>query len=64
MIRLNPNGAFAYINRGYNRGLARSCMGDNQGSLEDLQQATTLCSNLRNTALDQRVQEAIRNLQI
>ena len=47
----------------YGRGLARSRMGDNQGALEDLHKAATLCSEHRNTALSQRIQEAIRKLQ-
>jgi tetratricopeptide (TPR) repeat protein len=46
----------------YGRGLARFRMGDNQGALEDLHKAATLCSEHRNTALYQRVQEAIRKL--
>lgn len=44
----------------YGRALARSRMGDNSGALEDLNKAATLCSEHRNTALHQRVQEMIR----
>ncbi|AFZ16575.1 tetratricopeptide repeat protein [Allocoleopsis franciscana] len=46
----------------YGRALARSRMGDNLGALEDLNKAATLCSEHRNTALHQRVQEMIRTL--
>ncbi|WP_082801150.1 tetratricopeptide repeat protein [Cylindrospermopsis raciborskii] len=37
-IKLNPNDALAY----YNRGIARSNLGDNQGAIADLQKAADL----------------------
>jgi hypothetical protein len=55
---INPKDEHGY----YGRGFARSRMGDNQGGLEDLNQAATLCSEHRNTALLQRVQETIATL--
>ena len=56
---IDANNKYGY----YGRALARSRMGDNQGALDDLHKAATLCSKHRNTALYQRIQEAIRNLQ-
>ena len=46
----------------YGRAIARSRMGDNQGALEDFNKVATLCSECRNTALHQRVQEIIATL--
>ncbi|HEY9614583.1 tetratricopeptide repeat protein [Allocoleopsis sp.] len=55
---IDPNDEHGY----YGRGLARSRMGDNQGALEDLHKAATLCTEHRNTALHQRIQEMIATL--
>jgi tetratricopeptide (TPR) repeat protein len=55
---IDPNDEHGY----YGRALARSRMGDHQGALEDLNTAATLCSEHRNTALHQRVQETIATL--
>ena len=47
----------------YGRALARSRLGDNQGAMEDLQKSAKLCSDHRNTATHQQVQETMRKLQ-
>jgi tetratricopeptide (TPR) repeat protein len=58
-IKINPNYAQAYLNRG----VARSELGDKQGGIADLQKAAELFQQQGNTELHQKVLEFIRKLQ-
>lgn len=59
-LRLHPNNADAY----YNRGLARYHLGEIQEALVDLQQAAKLCQQQGKTDLCQKAQNLIGQLQL
>jgi tetratricopeptide (TPR) repeat protein len=58
-LRLNPNLAQAYGNRG----VARDDSGDNKGAIADLHKAADLFPQQRNTQLYQKAQDLIRKYQ-
>ncbi|MER3493461.1 MAG: hypothetical protein C4323_14700, partial [Mastigocladus sp. ERB_26_2] len=58
-LKINPNYADAY----YNRGIARYNLGDNQGAIADLQKAAELFRQQGNTQLYQKALELIRKYQ-
>jgi tetratricopeptide (TPR) repeat protein len=57
-IRINPNFALAY----YNRGIARASSGDEHLAIDDLQKAANLFQQQGNTAKYQAVIEKIKHL--
>ncbi|MDJ0705720.1 MAG: hypothetical protein QNJ46_20840 [Leptolyngbyaceae cyanobacterium MO_188.B28] len=58
-IRIQPDYAAAY----YNRGVNRSQVGDQQAGLTDIEQASRLAQKQNNIALYQQIQREIIRLQ-
>jgi tetratricopeptide (TPR) repeat protein len=58
-IRLNPNNAGTY----YNRGIVRDKLADKQGAIDDFQKAANLYQQQGNSELYKNSQDRIRELQ-